>query len=101
MSQLTEELSAVAKSSNCGGVVDENSVRVLAEILMLANKHWTKQADRYHTTVEILLRSDRDDTLISSLAKLKESVQNAIEFVDETLKISLRSLLFCLEKNNS
>ena len=101
MTHLTEELSAVAKFSNCGGVVEENSVRVLAEILMLANKHWIKQADRYHTTVEILLRSDRDDTLISSLAKLKESVQNAIELVDETLKISLCSLLFCLEENNS
>ena len=96
VTQLTEELSVIIESNSCGGGVEENTVRVLAEILMLANKHWTKQADQYHTTVEILLRSDRDDSLISSLSKLEVAIQNAIVVTDETLNISLRSLLSCL-----
>ena len=96
MTHLTEELSAIIDTSGCRGSLEENVVRVLAEILMLANVHWTKQAEQFHTTVEILLRSDRDDKLICSLAKLKEAIQKAIVLTDETLKVSLRELLFCL-----
>ena len=87
-------------STTSGEASEENVVRVLAEILMLANGHWTKQAEQFHTTVDILLRSDRDDALISSLAKLKEAVQKSIDLTDETLKVPLRALLFSLPRVN-